>query len=360
MIERGTFFVPGPTEVRPEVLEAMRRPMIFHRTPEMHELMQRVTRRLGVMFGTARPVHVLTASGTAAMDLAVRSGTVLHVLSVVHGDFGERFARMAESTGRHVTRLVAEPGETVSMDQIRDALRSGSYDAVTATHSETATGTLGDIAAIGEVVREFESCVLLVDAVSSAGATPLRMDAWGADAVVSASQKAMAIPPGLAFAAVSERFLERARRAVDRGNYLDILRYEEFTAKHESPTTPAVSLLFALDRQLADIESEGLEARYARHLAMLDACVRWGDRTHAEGLGVEIVARKGARSPSVTCFECERAPTVLAEMRQRGYTLGGGQGALVGRSFRIGHMGDHTVAGVEAMLAVLESVLSAR
>jgi len=360
VIEHGRFFVPGPTEVRPELLAAMCRPLIFHRGAAMRELMERVTTRLSDIFGTRRPVHVITGSGTAAMDLAARSGTILRVLSIVHGEFGERFARICEACGRSVTRLAAEPGETVPLDRIRAALAAGNYDAVTATHSETATGTLADIAGIGAVVREFSSCVFLVDAVSSAGATPIRMDAWGADAVVSASQKAMALPPGLAFAAVSETMVERARGMLDRGTYLDVLRYEEFTSKRESPTTPAVSLLYALDQQLSDIEAEGLDARHARHLAMQRACVEWAERAcrKLEGRGgPEIVAREGARSPSVICLRTEKAPRVLARMREHGFDLGGGQGALAGKSFRIGHMGDHTVAGIEAMLGVLDSVL---
>jgi aspartate aminotransferase-like enzyme len=358
VIEHGRFFVPGPTEVRPELLSAMCRPLIFHRGAAMRELMERVTTRLSVIFGTRRPVHVITGSGTAAMDLTARSGTILRVLSIVHGDFGERFARICEACGRSVTRLPAEPGETVPLDRIRAALAAGNFDAVTATHSETATGTLADIAGIGEVVREFDACVFLVDAVSSAGATPVRMDDWGADAVVSASQKAMALPPGLAFAAVSEKLVERARGMLDRGTYLDVLRYEEFTSKRESPTTPAVSLLYALDQQLSDIEAEGLDARHARHLAMQRACVEWAERAgHERGGGPEIVAREGARSPSVICLRTEKAPRVLARMREHGFDLGGGQGALAGTSFRIGHMGDHSVAGIEAMLGVLESVL---
>ncbi|MEX2178974.1 MAG: aminotransferase class V-fold PLP-dependent enzyme [Gemmatimonadaceae bacterium] len=361
MIDAGRFFVPGPTEVRPEVLDAMRRPMIFHRTHAMEELMQRVTQGLGTVFGTRRPVHVITGSGTAAMDLAVRSGTILNVLSVVHGEFGERFARIAEACGRRVTRLTAPPGDVVPLDRIRDALAAADFDAVTATHSETATGVLADIAGISAIVREHPGCLLLVDAVSSAGAMPVTADAWGAAAVVAASQKAMALPPGLAFAAVSEPFLARARNVLDRGTYLDVLRFEEFAAKHQSPTTPAISLLYALDRQLADFQVEGLEARFARHAAMAEVCAAWVSRAEQAALGLSMAAREGSRSPSVTCILTRTKPgVVLTRMREQGYELGGGQAELAGTSFRVGHMGDHTVAGLEALLEVLERVLRAR
>ncbi|HEU4993907.1 MAG TPA: alanine--glyoxylate aminotransferase family protein [Gemmatimonadaceae bacterium] len=349
--------MPGPTEVRPEILDALRRPVIFHRSPQMEELMRRATTRLGKVFGTQRPVHVITGSGTGAMELVIRGGTMRRLLAVVNGDFGERFARMAEACGRSVVRLTCEPGSVVPLDQVRDALRKGGFDAVLATHNETATGAIADMAGIGAVVREQGDCLLLIDAVSSAGGAPIALDAWGADAVVSASQKALALPPGLAFAAVSDRLVGRAKTLENRGVYLDVLRYEEFTAKAQSPSTPAVSLLFALDRQLADIEVETLDARFARHVAMRDACVAWVERAEAAALGVSLVARPENRSPTVTCIRTKERVAVLQRMREQGYELGGGQAPLTHTSFRIGHMGDHTVAGVEAMLDVLERVL---
>ena len=349
--------MPGPTEVRPEILAAMSRPMVFHRSGEMHELMHRVTERLGPVFGTQRPVHVLTSSGTGAMELAIRNGTRSRVLSVVHGDFGARFASMAEQCGRSVVRLTCDPGQVVPLDRIRETLRASHFDAVTMTQNETATGVFCDVGAVAAIVRERDDCLLLVDAVSSAGGVPVELDAWPADAVVSASQKSLALPPGFAFAAVSERFVERARTLDDRGVYLDVLRFEEFAAKAESPTTPAVSLFFALDRQLADIERETLPARFARHVAMRDRCTAWVERAEQQGLGVSLVAAPGLRSPTVTCIRVADNTPVLEKMRDRGFELGGGQKPMAKTSFRIGHMGDHTVRGVDAVLAALDSVL---
>jgi aspartate aminotransferase-like enzyme len=247
----------------------------------------------------------------------------------------------------------------VPPDRIRDALRTGGFDSVTATHNETATGVIADMAAIAALVGEYPECLLLIDAVSAAGATPIWLDQWGADAVVSASQKALALPPGLAFAAVSDRLVERAKTLPDRGIYLDILRYEEFAGKGQSPTTPAIPMLFALDRQLADIEIETLERRFARHAEMRDVCTAWVERAEAAALGVSLVARKENRSPSVTCIRTQERVAVLQRMREQGYELGGGQAPLTHTSFRVGHMGDHTVAGLEAMLEVLERVLRA-
>ena len=357
MLDSGRFFVPGPTEVRPEILAAMSRPMIFHRSGAMHELMQRVTARLGPVFGTRRPVHVLTASGTGAMELAIRNGTRNRVLSIVHGDFGERFANMAEQCGRSVVRLTCEPGQVVPLEQIRDALRKDRFDAVTMTQNETATGVFCDVAPIAKIVRERDDCLLLVDAVSSAGGAPIELDAWPADAVVSASQKSLALPPGFGFAAVSERLVERAKTLDDRGVYLDVTRFEEFAAKAESPTTPAVSLFFALDQQLADIERETLPVRFARHVAMRDRCTAWVQRAEQAGTDVSLVAAPAHRSPTVTCIRVADNKPILQKMRDRGYELGGGQKPLAKTSFRIGHMGDHTLKGVDGVLAALEDAL---
>ena len=357
MIDAGKFWVPGPTEVRPEILDVMRRPMIFHRTPEMEALMQRVTRRLCAMFGAKRPVHVISASGTAAMELAIRNGTVKKVLSIVHGNFGERFARMAEASGRTVVRLKSTLGDVVSLDEVRKALKGGGFDAVTATHNETATGVIAPMTELGKIVNEQDDCLLLVDAVSSAGGTLIATDAWCADAVVSASQKAMGLPPGLAFAAVSDRLVERAQKVGGRGHYLDLMQYEEFAAKNQSPTTPAVSLLYALDQQLSDVDKETLGGRFARHRAMAEACVTRIRRMDGAGLKVSLTARAGLLSPTVSCISVPDNKPVLDGMQKRGYTLGGGQSELAKTSFRIGHMGDHTVGGLNAMLDALEEVL---
>ena len=360
MITTGRFFVPGPTEVRQEVLDAMRRPLIFHRTAEMEALMVRVNAGLGGVFGTRRPVHVITGSGTSGLEMAIRNGATKHVLSIIHGDFGERFAKLAEACGRQVVRLKAPPGDVVPLDQIRDALKGGGFDTVLATHCETALGVLADIPGIAALVREQGDSLLLVDAVSSAGGTRIAMDQWGLDAVVTASQKSLALPPGLAFVAVSERFLARARGLSDRGAYLDVLRYEDFTAKNQSPTTPAISLLYALDRQLADVEKETLAGRFSRHDAMLAACLAWAEKT-GTGLGLTCMAKPANRSPTVTCLRTTvKTADVLSAMRKEGYELGGGQAEFVGNTFRIGHMGDHSVTGVTAMLDVLERVLLKR
>ncbi len=354
------FFLPGPTEVRPEVLEAMRHPMIPHRSSAMELLMHTIHDRLQPLFGTARPVYVVNGSATYAMEMAIRCGSTERVLAVVCGAFGERFAEIAELTGRDVTRVIAEPGETVSPEQVRLALEHGSYDTVTVVHSETSTGALSDVAGIAEAVREGSNAMLLVDAVTSIGAMPFQLDAWGADLAFTGSQKALALPPGLAFVSASERLMNRARALPDRGFALDLVRYDDFWQKSQSPTTPSISLLFALDRQLADIQLEGLGARFTRHAQMARTTWDWVETDGGRDLKLEILARDGERSPTVSAIVCDHPEWVVRTLSEQGYVIGAGHGALSRTTLRIGHMGDHTVDGLEALLDAMGRVMRSR
>jgi len=339
----------------------MTRQMIAHRSPEMRELLARVYAALPPIFGTTRPVYVASGAATGMMESAIRCGTRGRVLSLVAGAFGERFARIAESCGRSVTRLVAEPGAVVSADALRDALEHGDYDAVTAVHVETSTGTMADIAAYGRAVAAHDDVLLLVDAVSSVGGVAVEMDAVGADMVLAASQKALALPPGLSFIACSARAMARARALPDRGTYLDVVRMDEYWREGETAGTPAIPQLFALDAQLAAIEGEELAKRFARHAAMGALVERWVNERAQRSRDVGILAIEGVRAPTVSCLTIDGdAPRLARLLRERGFVVGAGYGALAASTIRIGHMGDHTVRGVRALLGAMEDALGDR
>ena len=339
----------------------MTRPMIAHRSPEMRELLARVYAALPLLFGTGQPVYVAAGAATGMMESAIRCGTRERVLSLVAGAFGERFARIAEACGRRVTRVVAEPGDTVSAEALSDALEHGDYDAVTAVHVETSTGAMADIASYGRALDGRGDALLLVDAVSSVGGVEVDMEAAHADIVLSASQKALALPPGLSFIACSPRAMARARELPDRGLYLDVLRMDEFWHKGETAGTPAIPQLYALDAQLAAIEGEGLAKRYARHRAMAAAVHAWVSDAAARGHGVGLLAREGVRAPTVSCLTVASDAVHLAhELRERGFEVGAGYGELASSTIRIGHMGDHTVNDVHRLLVALGEVLRQR
>lgn len=356
----GKFFVPGPTDVRPDVLAAMTQPMIAHRGPEFEALFARIQAGLRTVFRTQRPVYVSTSSATGLMEAAIRCAPAGKILALVNGGFSERFAKIADMCGRECDRYEVPAGSAHDVAEVARRLASARYVGVTVVHSETSTGVLNDVRAISDTVHE-HGALCLIDSVSGLGGAPLEFDEWKCDYVLTGSQKALALPPGLAFAAASADFVEGARRAAGRGVYFDIGEFDELMAKNQTPNTPAVSLLFAADAQLRSIVAEGMEARWARHAAMRDEVVAWTERFADRE--VSVVARPGERSPTVSAIRLPGDFTpqrFITGVRAAGYTVGAGYGALKETTFRIGHMGDHTLATVRGCLAACESVFQGK
>lgn len=356
----GRFFLPGPVDVRPEVLAQMSKGMIGHRVPEMVQLMGYIQERMKIIFGTTRPVYISASSATGLMEGAVRNGARRHVLSLVNGAFSDRFHRITLANGLKADALEVPWGQVHTPEMLDDALRRGIYDAVTVAHSETSTGALNPIRELAEVAHKNGDVAILVDSVSGAAGAPLKADEWQLDFVLTGSQKAFAVPPGLAFGVAQESVLERARSKNDRGTYFDFLEFEKNLEGNQTPNTPAISLLYALAEQADYIAREGIEARWARHAAMAERTYRWVDEMNERGVGLEIVAPVGARSPTVTCIRVPEpwtGPRVVAETRKRGFAIATGYGKFKEGSFRIGHMGDHSLAALEALLDVLTDVL---
>jgi len=344
----GRYFVPGPVAVHPDVLAEMTRPMFSHRSAAGEELFARVQPGLRAIFGTERTVYVFTTSGTGAVEAGVRALPPGRVLALVNGAFSGRFARMAEACGHAVDRMELAWGGVHDPAAVRDRLAGADYAAVTVVHSETSTGALQPLA---ELARAAGEVPLLVDSVSGAGGTPVAFDALGLAWACTGSQKALALPPGLAFGVASPLLLERAARASGRGLYLDIAAYE----KRQPPYTPALPLVHALARQLERIAAEGLDARFARHAAMARRAWTWAEET-----GLEVLAPPGARSPTVTCLRLPAelpGPEFVRRVAQQGYTVGGGYGQLKETTFRIGHMGEQTVETLEGLLAACRAAL---
>jgi aspartate aminotransferase-like enzyme len=355
----GRFLLPGPTEVHPDILRAMLQPMIGHRSSGMVALLAGLEEPLRRLFRTQRRVLVGTCAATGFMEMAVRGGVRNRALALVSGSFGARFAGLAEACGHEVVRLEVPLGETVEPDMLRDALRRSEVDAVSLVHSETSTGALAPLAELAAVVREHDDVMLLVDTVTSLAASPVETDALGVDFIFTGSQKALALPPGLALGVASERLLARARKLPGRGAYLDVVAYEEAFAERQPTNTPAISLFYALARQCERIEAEGgVGARWARHDAMRRTVEGWVEGAGG-GLGYRYLPREGRRSWTVSCLrtpEGKQARTIVQALKARGWTIGSGYGALKDSSIRIGHMGDHTVETVRDVLGQLEAV----
>jgi len=357
----GRFFLPGPTEVLPEVLEAQVGPMIGHRGPDLQKLMARIQPGLQDVFRTRRPVYVSASSATGLMEAAIRNGVRRKVLCLVNGAFSERFFKIARACGLEADALEVPWGEAHTPDMLEDALRGKDYDAVTVVHCETSTGVLNPIADLARVAHAAGDVAILVDCVSSLAGAPVLADEWGLDFALAGSQKCLAIPPGLAVGVAQEHMLERAAAKKDRGVYFDFLEFERNLEKGETPNTPAVSLLYALAVQLDRIRAETMEARWARHEAMARRIWQWVDEMRDRGIELSILAREGYRSPTVTTIRPPAGwtgPKLAAALRERGYTIATGYGKMKEETFRIGHMGDHTVAELEELLGVIEEVLA--
>ena len=354
----GRFFLPGPTEVTEEVLAAQTRPMIGHRGKGMEELLAGIQPALQRIFRTTRPVYVSSSSATGLMEGALRNGARRKVLSLVNGAFSDRFHKIALACGLEADALEVEWGEIHAPDLVADALRRGGYDAVTVVHSETSTGALNPIAELARVVHAAGDVVLLVDSVTGVAGQPVESDAWNLDFVLTGSQKAFALPPGLAFGVASERMLERSATAKNKGVYFDLLQYASSQEKFQSPSTPAISTLFALQVQLKRMLAEGNEARWARHTAMAERTWGWVEE-HADA-GLSLMAPEGYRSPCVTAIKVadgESGPKIVKGMLEKGWVIGGGYGKSKPYAFRIGHMGEHTMEELEALLSDLEGVI---
>ena len=358
----GRFFLPGPTEVRASILHAMEQPMIGHRGKSMEDLIARIEPDLQYVFRTSRPVYIASSSATGLMEGAIRNGVRARVLSLVNGAFSERFFQIAKACGVEAEALSVPLGQPHTPELLADALKGGRFDAVTVVHSETSTGALNPIADLARVAHEAGDVALLVDSVTGIAGAPVESDAWELDFVLTGSQKALALPPGLAFAVARDTVLERAKTKHDRGIYFDLIEFDKSIRKNQTPNTPALSLFYALAAQLADIRRETIEGRWERHAAMARRTWAWVDEMRNAGVGISVLSPEGSRSPTVTCIALpatHNGDAVNKAMKSRGFTISAGYGSLKDTSIRIGHMGDHTVAELDVLLETLREVLTA-
>jgi aspartate aminotransferase-like enzyme len=340
----------------------MTRPMIGHRGKDIEGMLAAVQPGLQAVFRTQRPVYISTSSATGLMEAAIRNGARKRVLSLVNGAFSDRFNRISQACGVETDKLQVPIGQGFSPEQLADALKGKDYDAVTVVHSETATGALNPIEQLAKAAHAAGDCILLVDSVSGMAGARVETDAWGLDYVLTGAQKAFAMPPGLAFCTASENVLARAKLKKDRGIYFDLIEFDKYIRKNQTPNTPAVSLLYALAAQIEHIVSEGIEARWARHQAMAERTWRWVDEMRERGVQISVLSPVGYRSPTVTCIrmpESKPGSAVTSAMKSKGFVIASGYGEEKDLMIRIGHMGEHTVEELDVLLEALGSVLTA-
>lgn len=353
--------IPGPTPVPHTVALAGAVPMINHRGPEFGELFKEVTCALQEILKTNSTVLIFPAAGTGAMEAAASNLTAPaeRVLVGVAGAFGARFEQILRVSGADVVTVESEPGYPITPEAIREALRKDpSITTVVVTHNETSTGVTMDLEGIRAAIDR-EDVLLVVDAVSSAGAIDIETDGWGIDVLVTSSQKAFMTPPGLAFVTVSPKAWDRVEKTAARSVYFSFTNARKFLERPtpQTPYTPAVSLLFSLCEATRQILGEGLEEVFRRH-ALLSRATRAG----AQALGLSLLAADEWASNTVTAVNLPAnvdGHKLLGILRDRyGVVLAGGQGGLAGKVFRVGHVGAVSWSDVVVTLSALEMALT--
>lgn len=350
---------PGPTMVPSTVLMAEGEPMIHHRTPEYSEIFKKLNENLKTVFQTKNHVITFPASGTGGLEASVVNffSPGDKVLCVSIGLFGERVATIAQNFGLDVDKLSVTLGEAVDPKILEITLDKEDYKGLFVTHNETSTGATNDIETIGKIAKK-RDVLLLVDAVSSLGGIDIQTDAWGLDVVVTASQKALMSPPGLAFISVSEKAWEMAKKSKMPKFYWDILKARESLEKAspQNPYTPAVSLIRACNKALEMIIEEGLQEVFNRHYKLAKAT-----QTAVTALGLEFFTASSARSNVITSItmpegiDGDKVKKIMSEKYD--VIVAGGQGDLKGKLIRIGHMGYVNHGDIIQTIAALEKAM---
>jgi aspartate aminotransferase-like enzyme len=347
-------FIPGPTEVRSENLAAMARPQIGHRGDEFKELYLRVVPKLQKLLETADPVFLFTCSSTGVWEAAIRNCVRERVLCCMQGAFSDRWLKVATSNGKDAVPLQVPWGKAITAEMVDRELGKGGFDAITIFHNETSTGVLNRLDEIATVLQKYPDVTFLVDAVSSMAGTKIPVDAWRIDVCLAGLQKAFALPAGLTVAAVSSRALAKAKTVPNRGYYFDFLDMLKYHERGQTPATPAIPQIQALDAQLDDIFQETPGARFARHEALAQIVRDWARRHFA------LFAEEGFASPTLTCITNTRGISVGSlnkELGKQWAAISNGYGDLKEKTFRIAHMGDTQEWEIRGLLAVIDRIL---
>lgn len=353
-------FIPGPVTCAPDVLEAMSRPMIDHRGPEFAALLERISSGMQPLFGTEQEVVLLGSSGTGGLEAAIASvfSPGDKVLAAPVGVFGQRLASIARTLGLTVDVVETPLGSAVDARAVAEALAADggrAYAGILLTHNETSTGVQNDMAALSRAIGTHPATVV-VDSVSGLGASKFTMDAWNFDIVVTASQKALAVPPGMAMVAVSARAWLRMAQAKAPCFYFDLRKARSFSQLGQTPWTPPVSIAYALDVALERYHKRGAPHAYERHARYARAI-----RSFAEAAGLALFSQPGAHSGTVVAMNAP-AGLDVGHVRTRlreehGMVMGGGQADLKGKILRMGTMGELSQTDVLRGLEALDTVL---
>lgn len=348
-------FIPGPVEVSPEVLQAMATPMVGHRMPEYAALHGRVKEKLKKLLFTEGRVFLSTSSAFGVMEGAVRNLVGKRCANFCNGAFSDKWHDVTRRCGKEADAFPVEWGRAITPELVEQALSTGKYDAMTLIHNETSTGVMSPLPEIADVMRKYSDVTFIVDTVSSMSAMKIPVDELGIDCCIFGVQKAFALPPGLAVFTASAKALEKCKSVEGRGYYFDFEEFANNDDKDNTPSTPSISHIYALDCQLDRMFAEGLESRWARHLEMAGFIMKW-----VKDRGFGFFAEEGHRSLTLTCAANSR-DIDLAQLKkimgEKGFAFDDGYGKIKGKTFRIPHMGDMQMADLKEFLAAIGEIL---
>jgi aspartate aminotransferase-like enzyme len=355
-MEFKKLFIPGPTMVHPDVLAKMAMPMIGHRTKDASDLQRRITEKMRKLMFTSGKVVLSTSSGTGLMEGAIRNATAKRAIVFSIGAFGKRWYELAKFNGVEADLHEEENGQPTLPETVDKYLSTGKYDVVTITHNETSVGIMNPVQGISEVIKKYPDVIWLVDCVSSLAGTKVEVDKLGIDICITSSQKALALPPGLALASVSPKAEQRFEKVGNKGYYLDLKNLIKYIDKkdHQYSSTPSLSHMYALDFQLDRIEKEGLEKRFDRHMEMAEFTINWANKHF------KVFCRPGFESMTVTCIANTRNIDVAAlnkELGKQSMQISNGYGDLKDKTFRIAHMGELTMDDMAEVTGAIEDIL---
>lgn len=352
--------IPGPVEVSEKTFRAFRSPMIGHRSQAYKDLHASVQPRLQALFHTRQPVFLSTSSAWGVMEGAIRNLVAKKVLNCMNGAFADKWFDVSKRCGKEAEALRVPWGSPIRAAQIDAELAAGGFDALTVIHNETSTGTMSPLQEIAELKHKYPDVLFIVDSVSSCSAIKIEFDALGIDVLLTGSQKALALPPGLSLFTCSQAAFDRAAGAKDRGYYFDFLEFQKNAAQNMTPSTPSIGHVYALASKLDDIFEEGLEARYARHLRLAEMTRAW-----AAGHGFNLFPDAGFESVTLTCVNngaksggrIVDVARLQALVKEQGFLIDAGYGQIKGKTFRLSNMGDETESSMGQLYAALDSAM---
>ncbi len=354
-IKHIKLFIPGPVEVKEDILNEMSRPIIGHRSERFMELYRETSALLQRLMSTNSPVILSTSSATGIWEACARNLVKKKCLCLVNGAFSKKWHDLIALNGKKTGIIEAEWGKAIRPEEVYKKLKTNEYDALSFVHNETSTGVMNDLEEMSKVMKEFPSVIFMVDTVSSLGAVNIEVDKLGIDVCLASVQKALAVPPGLSLFSLSEKAFEKSKKAENKGYYFNFEVMMKYHNKGQTVSTPPISQIYALNRQLKKIFSEGLENRFRRHNEMAVYAREWAKKNFG------LFAEPGYESETITCVKNTKNIDVgrlCKSLNNKGYEISNGYGSLKQKTFRIAHMGDLSLAELKQALKVIDEEVS--